>query len=134
MSVTAGSTGTTEAANNAGLTLRFRDRLLRLPRKLARPARARPTTREVFGPLQTPVAQQDQLETEFFERVVLPNGTFKTTKPHRLDDLNQAALPFLTGLAADSQPLRIMDVGISSGVSTIEWHEQLAAASASPAN
>ncbi len=108
-------------------TLRFRDRFLRLPRRLAGTSRARPTTRDVFGPLQTPIAQQDQLETQFFERVVLPNGTFKTTKAHRLDDLNLAALPFLTQLNTADGPLKIMDVGISSGVSTIEWHEQLTA-------
>jgi chemotaxis methyl-accepting protein methylase len=127
VAVVSATAGTGSTAASTGHALRFRDRVLRLPKKLVRPARVPPTTRDVFGPYQTPVAQQDQLETEFFERVVLPNGTIKTTKPHRLDDLNQAALPFLTRLAEDCHPLRIMDVGISSGVSTIEWHEQLAA-------
>jgi chemotaxis methyl-accepting protein methylase len=106
-------------------TLRFRDRVLRLPRKFAGTARVRPTTRKVFGTLQIPVTQQDRLETEFFERVVLPNGTIKTTRPHRLDDLNQAVLPFIASMR--QRPVKVMDVGISSGVSTIEWHELLTA-------
>lgn len=99
------------------------DRILRLPRKLGRPARPRPITRDVFGTFQTPVSQQEQLETEFFKRVVLPNGTFKTTNPHRLDDLNLAVFPFLARIA--ERPVKILDVAISSGVSTIEWYDQL---------
>ncbi len=130
VSVVSGAAGTSTTAtgtSDKGTTPRFRDRVLRLPRKLLRPPGLRPTTREVFGPLRTPIAQQDQLETQFFQRVVMPNGTIKTTKPHRLDDLNAAALPFLTRLAAADAMLKIMDVGISSGVSTLEWHEQLTA-------
>jgi hypothetical protein len=126
----------------------FRDRVLRLPAILRLPSaprsspkltttpNAHPTTREVFGPTQTTSPhdfvslRQDQLETAFFGRVVLPNGTFKTTTAHRLDDLNAAALPFLALLAKTptKTPLKILDVGMSSGVSTLEWHEQLAAA------
>jgi hypothetical protein len=127
VSVVIDTAGSSTTATNTSPTPRFRDRVLRLPRKFARTSRARPTTREVFGLLQTPLVSQDQLETKFFERVVLPNGTFKTTKPRRLDDLNAAALPFLRQLVTSNGALKIMDVGISSGVSTIEWHEQLTA-------
>jgi SAM-dependent methyltransferase len=51
----------------------------------------------------------------------MPNGTWKTTYPHRLDDLNAALLTALPR----GQRLSAMDVGISSGVSTLEWIEQL---------
>lgn len=54
----------------------------------------------------------------------MPNGTWKTTFPHRLDDLNAALL----GLLPRGRPLDAMDVGISSGISTLEWVQQLEAA------
>lgn len=54
----------------------------------------------------------------------MPNGTWKTTFPHRLDDLNAALLDFLPR----DLPVDAMDVGISSGISTLEWVGQLRAA------
>src|SRR5262249_5919317 len=110
---------------NAGTTLRLRDRFLGLPKKFARSPRVRPTTRDVFGPLQTPLDRQDQLESQFFQRVVLPNGTFKTTTTHRRYDLTPAPLPFLARLPTPAQRQKIMDVGISPGVRTFEGHKQL---------
>jgi hypothetical protein len=88
-------------------------------------ATTRPTTKQVFGTRVASAAGQDFLERKFFDRVVLPNGTFKTTNAHRMDDLNQAVLPFLPRIPG--RPLKIMDVSISSGVSTLEWHDFLAA-------
>lgn len=86
----------------------------------------RPTTREVFASTPVPPASgQEFLEREFFERVQLPNGTIKTTNARRMDDLNAAVLPYMTQIA--DRPLRVMDVSISSGVSTLEWHDFLAA-------
>jgi hypothetical protein len=85
----------------------------------------RPTTRQVFRG-DAGNDQQDVLEQQFFGRVVLPNGTVKSTNANRMNDLNAAGLPYLEKLAA--RPLRIMDVGISSGVSTVEWYEQLSRA------
>lgn len=64
-----------------------------------------------------------RLEKEFFSRVLLPNGTFKTTTDHRLDDLNALVLPLIKSLPFT--PLRIADVAASSGVSSAEWHDQL---------
>jgi SAM-dependent methyltransferase len=60
-------------------------------------------------------------ERRFFEKLRMPNGTWKTTYPHRLDDLNAALLSHLPR----DRRLDAMDVGISSGVSTLEWVEQL---------
>ena len=63
------------------------------------------------------------MEREFFCRVLLPGGTFKTTCANRLDDVNLALLPHLRGLGGG--PLRIMDVAASSAISTLEWRELL---------
>jgi hypothetical protein len=96
------------------------------PRLRQAPSEARadrPTTRQVFGARLASSAAQEFLERKFFDRVALPNGTFKTTNAHRLDDLNQAVLPHLPQLPG--RALKIMDVSISSGVSTLEWHDFL---------
>src|SRR2546423_1557373 len=83
----------------------------------------RPTTRQVFGAHVSSSAEQEFLERQFFDRVILPNGTFKTTSARRLDDLNQAVLPHLARIP--ERTLKIMDVSISSGVSTLEWYDFL---------
>ena len=82
---------------------------------------SRPTTRQVFGTQVRSSAEQEFLERKFFNRVVLPNGTLKTTNAHRLDDLNRAVLPYLPRIPG--RALKVMDVSISSGVSTLEWHD-----------
>ena len=82
-----------------------------------------PTVHEVFLASGTSVEEQNALERQFFTRVALRNGTFKTTYPNRLDDINEAFLPHLVRLA--DRPIRIMDVGASSGISTIEWYAYL---------
>jgi hypothetical protein len=82
----------------------------------------RPTTQQVFRG-NAAGEQQDLLEREFFGRVVLPNGTVKSTNANRMNDLNSAALPYVQRFS--ERPVQIMDVGISSGVSTVEWYEQL---------
>ena len=71
----------------------------------------------------TSVEEQYALERQFFARVVLTNGTFKTTYPNRLDDINEAFFPHVVSLA--DRPIRIMDVGASSGISTMEWYAYL---------
>jgi hypothetical protein len=83
-----------------------------------------PTTRAVFSKPPLPSPRQEALEFEFFRRVTLPNGSFKTTTANRLNDLNQALLPYLRRIP--DHPIKIIDVGVSSGVSTLEWHEHLA--------
>jgi hypothetical protein len=60
-------------------------------------------------------------ERRFFAKVRLPNGTWKTTYPRRLDDLNES----LVALLPTDRELEVMDVAVSSGISTIEWSDQL---------
>jgi hypothetical protein len=69
-----------------------------------------------------PPASPEQ-ERRFFSKLRLPNGTWKTTYRHRLDDLNDLVL----GLLPEGRELELMDVAISSGISTAEWSEQLKA-------
>ena len=83
----------------------------------------RPTTREVFFNNLPISPEQDALEERYFQRVLLCNGTFKTTNSNRLDDLNAFVLGYLQDIP--HRPLKIMDVGASSGVSTLEWYESL---------
>jgi hypothetical protein len=68
-------------------------------------------------------ADQDAAQ-RFFARVRLSSGVFKTTEPHRLDDVNQLALPLLPS----NGPLELMDVAASTGITSLEWSEQLTAA------
>jgi hypothetical protein len=62
-----------------------------------------------------------ELEERFFDCLRLKNGVYKTTHPHRLDDLNAEVERYLPAI----QPLQVLDVAISSGVSTLEWAESL---------
>jgi hypothetical protein len=71
-----------------------------------------------FGPAVT--AQQ---EAAFFAALRLPNGTFKTTSDHRMDRLNEFVLAQWkeTGF----RPAQILDLGVSSGISSVEWLNSL---------
>jgi hypothetical protein len=81
-----------------------------------------PTAQSVFfSGRRLAQAELEELERSFFSNLILENGTFKTTNHRRLDDLNALALPFLP----PERPLRIMDVAVSSGVSTGEWIDSL---------
>jgi len=64
---------------------------------------------------------QATLESEFFRRVMTRNKVTKTTCRGRLNDLNEMVLPLLP----NERPLRVMDVAISSGISTVEWIDDL---------
>jgi hypothetical protein len=81
-----------------------------------------PTANELyFSDIPLEGRRLETLETRFFQSVGLPNGTWKTTSYRRLDDLNtlvQSVLPA-------ERPLDVMDVAVSSGVSTLEWLESL---------
>jgi hypothetical protein len=64
---------------------------------------------------------EDAELARFFARVRLPNGVYKTTSAHRLDDVNAIVARLLpTGRA-----LELMDVAVSWGRTTVEWSEQL---------
>jgi hypothetical protein len=74
-----------------------------------------------FGELPEEPAHVEALEIVFFKSVGLPNGTWKTTSHHRLDDLNALVQQHLPS----KRPLDIMDVACSSAVSSVEWLESL---------
>jgi hypothetical protein len=65
-------------------------------------------------------------EQAFFAGIRLANGTFKTTAERRLDDLNRLVVDQWKALGV--RPRRVLDVGASSGMASVEWLEQLAAA------
>ena len=69
-------------------------------------------------------SDQDEVEQRFFSAICLGNGTPKITSARRLDDLNSLIQEHLP----DRRPVRAMDVGISSGVSTLEWFASLRSA------
>ena len=80
-----------------------------------------PTAFELFFQEHGHEPQDDRALQEredlFFHSIELRNGTRKTTRHRRLDDLNA----LVQGLLPPQRPLEIMDVAVSSGVSTAEW-------------
>ncbi len=64
---------------------------------------------------------REEMEKRFFASIRLENGTYKFTYSHRLDDLNDLTNKFLP----PTRPLKVMDVAVSSGISTVEWTESL---------
>lgn len=77
--------------------------------------------RDVFGDAARP---DPDAEFRLFTRIRLPSGVLKTTQARRLDDLNEQTLRVLP----DDRPLELMDVATSTGITTVEWSEQLTAA------
>jgi SAM-dependent methyltransferase len=71
------------------------------------------------------VEKRMDIQRAFYAGLLLRNGVWKTTDAHRMDDL----FPLLVRRAAliDQRPLRILDVGCSAGVTTVEMHRALAA-------
>ncbi len=63
------------------------------------------------------------IQRAFYTGLLLRNGVRKTTDAHRVDDL----FPLLVRRAAliDQRPLRVLDVGCSAGVTTVEIHQLL---------
>jgi hypothetical protein len=64
-----------------------------------------------------------EIERHFFTKLRLPNGTHKTTYRHRLSDLNDTLLEYLPR----DRPISLLDTAISSGISTVEWSDELRA-------
>jgi len=65
--------------------------------------------------------RRDQaLERAFFAGLLLRNGVYKTTEEHRMDSLFPMIVGHARALAA--QPLRVLDIACSSGVTTVELH------------
>ena len=98
---------------------------MKTPRRLARRARRNspiPTARDFFFSGATLDAEaRAAREKAFFRSIRLRNGTYKTTYPGRLDSLNE----IVNGVLPPLRPLEIMDVAVSSGVSTLEWMDCL---------
>src|SRR5581483_965503 len=66
-----------------------------------------PTAWEIYFGANAVAAGREDL---FFHSIELRNGTRKTTRHHRLDDLNALVQPLLP----PQRPLEIMDVAVSS--------------------
>lgn len=64
---------------------------------------------------------RNQFERAFSYSLRLANGTLRYTYPGRMNDLNS----WVESLLPVRRPLRILDVGISSGISTLEWVSSL---------
>ncbi|MBN2267747.1 MAG: hypothetical protein JW725_05430 [Candidatus Babeliaceae bacterium] len=64
---------------------------------------------------------QNLYEENFFKEIQLKNETYKTTYHERLKDLDKVLLNFLP----KERPLKILDVAVSSGLTTLEWSNSL---------
>lgn len=88
-----------------------------------------PAARAFFFPdVDRSPDEQAALETGFFRHLRLPNGTYKTTYPDRMPDVDAAVVDAL-------QPrgrVRLLDVGVSSGVTTLELAQALEARGITP--
>jgi hypothetical protein len=73
---------------------------------------------------ETPSAQlTPRMEEDFFTSLMMRNKTYKTTFHDRFADVN----PYLVGYLRDRGPAspRVLDVGVSSAISTVELHDDL---------
>jgi len=66
-----------------------------------------------------------EVERQFFSGLLLRNGVYRTTSPHRMDDLFPRILARVHDL--ELRPLRVLDVACSAGIATVELHRFLAA-------
>jgi hypothetical protein len=78
--------------------------------------------RKFFELQKNPSANLDEVEAQFFTRLRLANRTFKTTSTSRLSDFNDL---IISVLPESIEPLNLLDVAISSGVTTVDFMEQL---------
>jgi hypothetical protein len=75
----------------------------------------------LLGSRPAPPDEQAALERSFFKCLCLANGTHKTTSPARLDDVDRMICEQFERGAS----VRLLDVGISSGVTTLELLDRL---------
>lgn len=66
----------------------------------------------------------EDLQRDFFDCLRLKNGVYKTTYARRFDDLNTWIADYLPAI----RPLQVLDLAVSSGVSTLEWVQAFAEA------
>ncbi len=69
-------------------------------------------------------ATLEKRENRFFNQINISGTLYKTTYYHRLDDLNVVVDDYLP----KNHKLQIMDVAVSSGVTTWEWMQHLESA------
>lgn len=81
-----------------------------------------PSARSFFFPEAglSPAAELAR-EMAFFRHLRMPNGTYKTTYANRMPDVDAAAADAL----GSPRAIRVLDVGVSSGVTTLELAEVL---------
>src|SRR5205823_4110252 len=80
------------------------------------------SARQVFLRGQSePTEDRVHQEWSFFHSVGLRNGTHKTTAPARLANVDELVCELLRGQTA----VTLLDVGISSGITTLELLERL---------
>lgn len=67
-----------------------------------------------------------QMEQDFFSSLMVSNKTYKTTYRDRFADVNPVLFQHLQRLQP-RRAIRVLDIGISSGVSTLELYDGLSA-------
>ncbi len=77
-----------------------------------------PSARTIL--LSSELVATEEEEARFFSSLRLKNGTYKITRSRRLDDLND-----LVNQLVPRRHLKVMDVAVSSGTTTLEWMEAL---------
>jgi hypothetical protein len=75
----------------------------------------------LLEPQRWSAPERSAVEARFFKGICLPNGTHKTTAAARLADVDAK----LDALLGDASSVHLLDVGISSGVTTLELLERL---------
>ena len=76
--------------------------------------------------LEARSAGRIDVQTAFCTTLILRNGVSKMTTAHRMDDLLPIIVSYCGKLGQN--PLRVLDVACSAGVSTVELHNALVAA------
>ena len=77
--------------------------------------------RILLDPAEIPASERAAAEARFFESICMPNGTRKTTSTGRLRDVDTAVVSQL----AKGASVNLLDIGISSGVTTDELIAEL---------
>jgi SAM-dependent methyltransferase len=90
----------------------------RLPK--VEPMRERVSVREF---LRARTEGRFDIESRFFSTLRVAGGVYKSTSERRLDDTTAALLPHVT--PSGPGKVRVLDVGCSSGVTTVELFEAL---------
>lgn len=90
------------------------------------------TARKLYFELDPAVPDPilSRMEESFFSAIRLSNGTFKTTRSNRLDNVNAMVIDYL--LAEGIRPRAFLDIAASSGRGTAEWIAALRGAGFEP--